>query len=144
MSLEAPAPKLLLLICNPLRAGGKGIRGINGLTVTTTIISSGCLRQAAHTGTGLSPDKHGPAPPGAHRELRTRGNATEIGTEHGHGLRARAPHIPHLTPHTCGHGQTRPGPWRSAQPRDRRAHKNPARPRVFRTHNSVRVPPVCN
>lgn len=25
--LEAPAPKLLLLICNPLRAGGKGIRG---------------------------------------------------------------------------------------------------------------------
>lgn len=25
--LEAPAPKLLLLICNPLRAGGKGIWG---------------------------------------------------------------------------------------------------------------------
>lgn len=42
MCLEAPAPKLLLLICNPLRAGGKGIRGISGLTVTTTIISSGC------------------------------------------------------------------------------------------------------
>lgn len=53
--LEAPAPKLLLLICNPLRAGGKGIRGINGLTVTTTIISSGCLGQAMHTRTGLSP-----------------------------------------------------------------------------------------
>lgn len=47
--LEAPAPKLLLLICNPPRAGGKGIRGINGLTVTTTIISSGCLGQALNT-----------------------------------------------------------------------------------------------
>jgi len=58
---EAPAPKLLLLICNPLRAGGKGIRGINGLAVTTTIISSGCLGQAVRTRTGLcTPHGHTP------------------------------------------------------------------------------------
>lgn len=76
---EAPAPKLLLLICNPLRAGGKGIRGISGLIVTTTIISSGCLGQAART--------H--APTGLHTDTDT-----------------RTPTPTHTHTHVCTHTQT--------------------------------------
>lgn len=68
---EAPAPKLLLLICNPLRAGGKGIRGISGLIVTTTIISSGCPGQAArtHAPTGLHTDTDTRTPTPTHTHL---------------------------------------------------------------------------
>lgn len=90
--LEAPAPKLLLLICNPLRAGGKGIRGINGLTVTTTIISSGCLGQAVHTRTGLSAlaqthtstQTRAHTPLHTHQRLCTRRHTSTHGTEHKH------------------------------------------------------------
>lgn len=70
---EAPAPKLLLLICNPLRAGGKGIRGISGLIVTTTIISSGGLGQAArtHAPTGLHTDTDTRTPTPTHTHTHT-------------------------------------------------------------------------
>lgn len=71
MCSEAPAPKLLLLICNPLRAGGKGIRGISGLIVTTTIISSGCPGQAArtHAPTGLHTDTDTRTPTPTHTHV---------------------------------------------------------------------------
>lgn len=139
--LEAPAPKLLLLICNPLRAGGKGIRGINGLTVTTTIISSGCLGQAVHTRTGLFADKHGPPRPcdrtdsSAHAERR---GAMEQSPCSGSGHR-HTPPVPACTP------RHRPGPtYAPAQPH---TGKNPAQlrpqPRVCprrRRRAHTRVP----
>lgn len=127
--LEAPAPKLLLLICNPPRAGGKGIRGINGLTVTTTIISSGCLGQAVHTRTGLFADKHGPPRPcdrtdsSAHAERR---GAMEQSPCSGSGHR-------HTPPHTCVHAQTPARPHlrsRTAPHGQKPRTAPPAAPRV--------------
>lgn len=130
MCLEAPAPKLLLLICNPPRAGGKGIRGINGLTVTTTIISSGCLRQALRTRTGLFPDKHGPRGPGTAPTAphpRKREEPWNRTRAQGAGTGTRI--------HTCAHTPT------PARPHPRSPTRVSVRTRVFRTRTARPCPP---